>query len=329
MSTINSLWGKQMRLHRLVSILLTIENRGKVTADELADHFETSKRTVYRDIETLCQSGIPIIAESGPHGGFSLSTGYQTGIKSLQKDEILYIYLNGLGISADRNSEMGTRLVSSLQKIQKALPAKESDDMRVLAQRFYVDNSPWWGKRAPIPSIDSLMNAVFHSQKISIDYQKIGGELTRRVLRPYGIAVKDKDWYLIAYCETQHDLRIFKCERITACELLEEPFSIPADFSSEQFFKTSISEFKAERQVEEQYPVRLSLTKDRADILNQFDFYAISEKDDFLEVIINMSTFENALADFWPLLANAVVIDPPELRRTVEEHFRAILSEYR
>lgn len=318
-----------MHLHRLVSILLTIENRGKVTAAELADHFETSKRTVYRDIETLCQSGIPIIAESGPHGGFSLSAGYQTGIKSLQKDEILYIYLNGLGISADRNSEMGTRLISSLQKIQKALPANESADMKVLAQRFYVDNSPWWGKRAPIPSIDLLMNAVFHSQKISVEYQKIGGDLTSRDLWPYGIAVKDKDWYLIAYCETQHDIRIFKCERIIACEILEDTFDIPADFSLEQFFKTSISEFKSERLVEEQYSVRLSLPKDRAFVLNQFEFYAISEKDSLLDVTINMSTFENALSDYWPLLANATVVDPPELRTAVQEHLHNILSEYR
>jgi predicted DNA-binding transcriptional regulator YafY len=317
-----------MRLHRLISILLTIENRGKITAKELASQFETSTRTIYRDVESLCEAGIPIVSETGPHGGLSLIAGYQTGVKQLQKEEIIYLFLNGMGFKADGSSEVALKLNTSLLKLQKLLSQEDSHELKTLTNRFYVDDTPWWGKRNPFKYIDPLMKALWESNKISISYQKTDTSITQRVLRPYGIVVKDKDWYLVAYCETNRALRTFKCERITDCRLLPESFTLPQDFSLEDYFKTSLKQFRTERNAIEQYPVTLRLSKSSDYLLQAFENFTTQEDGEDLLVTINMYSFENALDDFWNLLAKSCVIYPPTLQKAVKNHLENLIFHY-
>lgn len=318
-----------MRLHRLISILLTIENQGKITAKKLAEKFETSPRTIYRDIDTLCEAGIPIRAESGPHGGLSLMDGYQTGVKALQKEELLVLLLNGMGVKPEGGSDTALKLNTSLYKLQKLLPRQDDRDINTLVTRFYVDDTPWWGKRSPLKFIDTWMKAIWESRQLSIQYQKMDRQVTSRILHPYGIVVKDTIWYLIGYCESSQDIRTFRCERIVECELLPESFTLPADFSLEEYFQTSLRQFQTDRHAVEQYPVTLRLAKEASGILNDWDDFTARDCGDEVEVSINMYTLENALSDFWNLLIRAVVVAPPELRERVQKRLESLLAEYR
>jgi predicted DNA-binding transcriptional regulator YafY len=315
-----------MRLHRLISILLTIENSQKITAKELAAEYETSVRTIYRDIETLCEAGIPIVAEPGPHGGLSLSEGYQTGLKQLNKDEIVYLFLNGMGVKANRSSAIALGVNSSLLKLQKLLAQEEASDVKKRIRHFYVDDSPWWGERNPLQHLDMLMQAIWSSQKLSVQYQKMDQTVSNRILRPYGIVVKDGDWYLIAYCELSSGIRTFKCERISDCSLLPETFDLPDDFSLERYFKTSLESFRSGCQAVEQYPVTLRIQPADAFVLRGCELYSSSVCGEELEVVLNLYSLENALNQFWNVLIKGTVIEPVELIEAVQKCLQDRLS---
>jgi predicted DNA-binding transcriptional regulator YafY len=317
-----------MRLHRLISILLTIENRGKITAKELAAQFETSTRTIYRDIESLCEAGIPIVAETGPHGGLSLVEGYQTGLKQLGKDELVYLFLNGMGVQPERGSAIALGVNASLLKLQKLLARDEAAEVKTRISRFYVDPSPWWGQRSPLKHMDALMKAIWDSQKVAIHYRKMDQTVSIRTLRPYGIVVKDTDWYLVAYCEDSHGLRTFKCERIAECALLPDHFNLPDDFSVESYFKTSLQAFRSDRQAAEQYPVTLRIAQKDAYLLRPYENFSTRICEGEVEVVLNMYSFENALNDFWNVLIKSRVMEPVELREAVRECLRGQIGQY-
>jgi predicted DNA-binding transcriptional regulator YafY len=317
-----------MRLHRLISILLTIENRGKITAKELAAQFETSTRTIYRDVETLCAADIPIVAETGPHGGLSLVEGYQTGLKQLDKDELVYLFLNGMGVRPERGSAIALGVNASLLKLQKLLAHDEVAEVKTRISRFYVDPAPWWGQRRPLKHLDALLKAIWDAQKIAVHYRKMDQTISIRTLRPYGIVVKDTDWYLVAYCEDSHGLRTFKCERIGECALLPDRFNLPDDFSLEAYFKTSLQAFRSDRQAVEQYPVTLRIAQKDAYVLRPYENFSSRVCGDEVEVVLNMYSFENALNDFWNVLIKGRVVEPGELREAVRECLRRQVEQY-
>lgn len=236
-----------MRLHRLVGILLLMESRGIVKAKDLAEAFETTERTIYRDIDTLCEAGVPIVSYAGPTGGYSLMNGYTIHQDNLHCDEVISLYLSGIGIRPVKHSEASINLKKSMLKLEKSLPANYLPDLRIAKERFYYDPNIWWKEQKPIECLDLLRKAVWKSQKLSILYTKSSkneDETALRKIRPYGLVVKNMDWYLISYCEMRQDLRVYRCDRILEATLLpDETFSLPEDFSLEEFWKSWVNEF--------------------------------------------------------------------------------------
>lgn len=198
-----------MKLDRLIYILLSLEKEKKITAKRLADELETSIRTIYRDIDTLCSAGIPIWTESGQNGGISLMEGYQTQIKHFDREDIIYLFLNGMGVKAEKGSMLDKHTAISLKKIVKALPDTQAEEIQEIVSRFVVDSSPWWGEEEFMPQIGIILQAVFQLHKINITYQKMNHEVSSRIIRPYGIVIKEMTWYLVGYCESSFTIRMF------------------------------------------------------------------------------------------------------------------------
>ncbi|MCX7773164.1 MAG: YafY family transcriptional regulator [Clostridia bacterium] len=235
-----------MRLNRLIAILLLLESRGQIKARELAQALETSERTVYRDIETLCQAGVPIVALSGPTGGFSLMEGYAVNMNNLDCDDVVSLYLSGIGIHPSKYSSSSIDLKKSMLKLEKSLPPEYLKDIAIARERFFFDPEIWWQERDPLRYQDLLRQAVWHSSKVRISYHKKSlshDETSVRVVRPYGLVVKNMDWYLAAYCETAQAIRVFRCDRILEAELLHQTFEIPQDFDLETFWTGWKEEF--------------------------------------------------------------------------------------
>jgi Predicted transcriptional regulator len=317
-----------MRVHRMISILLLIEAKGKIKAKELAEELETSIRTVYRDIDALCEAGIPLTTDTGPNGGIHFLEGYTVGIKNLNGEDIINLYLNGMGVKADKESEMAMKVNSALLKFQKNISTELNEDLNTVKKRFYVDDIPWWGEKHKLHNIDTLMQAVWQSKKLKITYKKNNKEITTRDIRPYGIVINEMDWYLIAYCEKSNDIRTFKCARITECRCQIDQFIVPENFSVEEFWKKSKGLFINECSQIEKYPVTIRIDKHRVGVLKNFEVYEIEEGINYIEATINMFKSEFAKRDILEIIGYVEVLKPEELRIYAKEELSKIISKY-
>lgn len=317
-----------MRVHRMISILLLIEAKGKVKAKELAEELETSVRTIYRDVDALCEAGIPLTTDTGPNGGIHFLEEYTVGIKNLNGEDIINLYLNGMGVKADKQSDMAMKVNSALLKFQKNMSTELNKDLNTVRKRFYVDDIPWWGEKRKLHNIDTIIQAVWQSKKLRITYKKRGGETTKRDIRPYGIVINEMNWYMIAYCEKSNDIRTFKCERITECQCQIEKFIVPENFSVEEFWWKSKKLFISECSQSEKYPVTIRIDKHRVSVLKNFEIYEIKEDINYVEATINMFKCEFAKDDILEIIGYVEVLKPAELRNYVEEELSNILRKY-
>ena len=235
-----------MRLHRLIAILLLLESRGRLKAGELAGALEVSERTIYRDIETLCEAGIPIEATAGPAGGFRLMEGYTNHLPRIPHDEAIGLFLRGIGMDPSEQREAHIDLQRALGHLESRLPDRYRQDVRAAQKRFYFDPTPWWEGVPVSAHLGVLRQGVWHSRKVTIDYENAAHDRSVRVVRPYGLVVKVMRWYLVAFCEMRETIRTFNVSRIHDAELLEETFVWPDDFSLESFWKARVHDFETE-----------------------------------------------------------------------------------
>jgi predicted DNA-binding transcriptional regulator YafY len=317
-----------MRLHRLIAILLLIESRGRMKAKDLAFALETSARSIYRDIDILAEAGIPIVTTSGPGGGIYLMEGYTVNLKQLNGEDVINLYLTGMGIYSGGQTDSGLKLKNALLKLEKTLPASYQSDIRKAKTRFYFDDTPWWTERVAIPSLESLRIAVWGSRKISIQYSKVNGGCSSRKLHPYGLVVKKADWYLIAYCEDIREIRTFKCERIVKAELTEEEFGIPPDFSLENHWNLQEVVFKQSCRDVEYYPVVIKVTKATTNIQKRMEVIRSIQEGKYLLLTVNMYSYEAACLDVLDIIGQAEILEPEELRQFVKAQIILIQNLY-
>lgn len=317
-----------MRLHRLIAILLLIESRGRMKAKELAIALETSVRSIYRDIDVLAEAGIPVVTTPGPSGGIYLMEGYTVNLKELHGEDVINLYLTGMGIYSGGQTESGLKLKNALLKLEKTLPTSYQSDIRIARTRFYFDDTPWWTERVSIPCLETLRLVVWRSRKIGIQYRKVDGACSSRRLHPYGLVVKQGDWYLIAYCEEIRQIRTFKCERILVVELLEDEFEIPSEFSLEHYWNTQEVVFKQACLAEEHYPVVIRVSKENAKVLNNLETIQSTSDGNDLILTVNMDGYEAACRDVLELISYVEIIEPALLRQFVKEQINRIQQLY-
>lgn len=316
-----------MRVHRLISILLLIESKGIIKAREIASTLEISRRTVYRDIDTLCEAGIPLATIPGPNGGIYLMEGYSAGIGYLQEEDIIHLYINSLGIIPDKHSDLAMKLNDTLMKLQKNLSSNQIAEVNKVKSRFYFDDTFWWEENPSKNGIDLMLSAVLGSQALEFTYTKYNGETSIRKVKPYGIVVKRRDWYLVAYCEKNKAIRTFQCGRIMGINILEELFETPSDFSLERYWHTANAAFK-NLCTEELYPVLIKLKKCNSDCLTNLEVLEIKVDNDDILATINMYGYEFAIDDIMKIIRYAEVIQPIELRTFIESDLQKILLNY-
>lgn len=314
-----------MRLHRLIAILLLIESRGQMKAKELAYALETSVRTVYRDIETLCQAGIPIATTTGPNGGVCFMEGYTTKLYNLQEEEAVNLYLTGATVY---KGDTGKNLKYALSNLEKMLPAEYSEDIKLAKDRFYFDEYPWWDKKPELHHMDVLRKSVWNTKKLRVKYRKINNEISARELLPYGLVVKAMEWYLVAFCTISNSIRTFKCERIIEAEIIDSTFQIQNDFNLERYWKESEKMFKNICSENEQYHVLLKLCKSHSDILKKCEVLKTYEKDEYIFAEINMHKFEYACREVDEIIWDTEILSPIELRNFVKNKVEAVIKKY-
>ena len=185
-----------MRADRLLSILMLLQTRGRITARELARQLEVSERTIYRDFEALSRAGIPLYTERGPGGGCSLVDGYQTRLTGLTETEIRALFLSTITApSADLG--MGRALEDALLKVSAALPESTRYNVEQTRERFYVDMQRRQLDERITAHLETIQAAIWHDLKLCIDYANEYGVQQQYLVEPYGLVVKTQTWYLV------------------------------------------------------------------------------------------------------------------------------------
>lgn len=257
---------------------------------------------------------------------------YTLNSAALHCDEVVSLYLCGIGIHPARHSEASVNLKNSILKLEKSLPRHYHDDLRIAKERFYFDPGIWWKEQKPIEYLDLLRRAVWRLEKIRILYKSESRNysgLALRTIRPYGLVVKNMDWYIVAFCETKQRIRVFRCDRILkAVPVKDAPYTIPSDFNLEAFWTDWTNQFVSSIKEEHppSYPVRLQLLDPGLTKLKGYDT-VISSPDEHI-VSMNLYTYENARSVLSELGSKVKVLEPLELRDCIVREARRVLDIY-
>ena len=219
-----------MKVDRLVSIIMILLDKERIGAQELADVFEVSPRTIYRDIDTINMAGIPVLATSGVGGGFEIMKKYKIDKKVFSTTDLSAILM---GLSGLSNMIRGDELVNALAKVKSFIPADRAKDIELKANQVYIDLSPWMGNRNIQPYLEMIKTALQESKLLSFEYADRFGNKTARTVEPYQLVLKSSHWYFQGYCHTRQDYRLFKLSRMSNIQIQEETFT-PRDYQKSQ-----------------------------------------------------------------------------------------------
>ncbi|MBF6331643.1 helix-turn-helix transcriptional regulator [Nocardia transvalensis] len=227
-----------MRADRLVATLLLMQNRGRVTAAEVAAELEISVATARRDLEALSAAGIPVYPQPGRGGGWSLVGGARTNLSGLTVAEAQALFLL-LGPAA--TSAPGVR--SALRKLMRALPETFRADAQAAAEAVVIDPAGWGERKDAVPPLVArLQQAVVGRRKIALRY---GSTSTTWVVDPWGLVDKDAVWYLIA--GTDRGRRTYRVDRIAEAEITAESADRPTDFDLAQEWSEVVEDMEQRR----------------------------------------------------------------------------------
>ena len=185
-----------MRADRLLSLLMLLQTRGKLSARALAQELEVSERTIYRDIEALERAGVPLYSEQGRDGGYGLVDRYRTSLTGLSEGEVRALFM--LSIPAPL-AELGVtrELRGALLKLAAALPDARRGDEAQVRQRFYLDAVGWASEGGPTPHLHVVHHAVWHDRRLVLTYRPPFSAEVKLTVDPYGLVVKAGVWYLV------------------------------------------------------------------------------------------------------------------------------------
>ncbi len=230
-----------MRGDRLISILLLLQSQGQMTAKELSERLEVSERTIYRDMEALSGTGIPVFAERGKNGGWSLMEGYRTNLTGLKESEIRALFVSP---SAQLLDDLGWTRTSeeARNKLVASLPSIYRENAKDVWNRIHVDTSAWRKGKEKIETFEVLKNAIWKQNKLKIEYQRADGTTSDRVVKPLGLVAKGSRWYFIA-SKDNDIIRNYRASRIKSAEPISETFERPKDFDLAQYWRSSTKAF--------------------------------------------------------------------------------------
>jgi predicted DNA-binding transcriptional regulator YafY len=309
-----------MRASRLLSILLLLQTRGRMTAQALADEFETSVRTIYRDIDHLSAAGVPVYADRGRCGGFQLLEGYRTRLTGLSPAEAETLFLSGLpGPAADLG--LGDAMAAAQLKLLAALPAERRSGAARIGNRFHLDPIGWYRSAEHTDVLPSLAEAVWNAERIRIRYDSWAG-VADRELEPLGLALKAGVWYVVA--RSGGKARAYRVSNIQALERLPDTFERPASFDLPAYWQAWVRDFEDRlyrgEAVLRLSPVGLRTVCNVSPVAERAARGAVDfDADGWATVTIPIESVEHAASDFLKLGVEAEVLAPPELRERMGE----------
>ncbi|SEL78982.1 helix-turn-helix transcriptional regulator [Nonomuraea pusilla] len=313
-----------MRASRLLSLLLLLQARGRMTATELAEELEVSVRTVYRDVEALSAAGVPVYADRGPTGGYQLLDGYRTRLTGLTAEEASSLFLAALPGPA---AELGLAdLAANAElKVLAALPPEPRSHASRVRERFLLDVPGWYRASDDVPHLSAVADAVWEQRPLRMTYRRWGPREVERVIHPYGLVLKGGSWYLVA-APPDGDPRTYRVARILTLEALPGAFQRPEGFDLEAFWRQYAKEFR-ERMYTAEAVVRLAPGMDDllaytmgADVVaGALTAAGEPDAEGWRTLTLPVESLTHARWLLLRLGAGVEVLEPPELRALMAE----------
>lgn len=231
-----------MRADRLFSIVLLLQSHRLLTARDLARRLEVSERTIHRDMDALSGAGIPVVAERGTGGGWSLLGEYRTNLTGLNEAEVQSLFVNKpTRLLADLNLEKAAE--GALLKLLAAMPSIYRQGAEHVRQRIHVDVTGWNRSEETVPLLHVLQEAIWQERKLRMIYRRGGCDAVERLVDPLGLVAKGSVWYLVAGIEGE--VRSYRVSSVQTAELLDARCVRPKDFELASFWEQSSAKFRA------------------------------------------------------------------------------------
>lgn len=319
-----------MRADRLLSILMLLQDRGRLTAQELAGELEVSERTIYRDMVSLSAAGVPVYAERGPGGGCSLVESYRTNLTGLTRDEVRALFM--LSVPAPL-AELGVDedLKAALLKLSVALPEVFRQEGRIAQKRIHLDSSVWFQEKQHIPHIRTIQQALWDDRRINLTYRLAFDAQVEHVIEPYGLVAKSNVWYLVF--SREGDIFVLKLMDVLDAKLCDENFTFPSNFDLAKFWTNWCTDHENNRP---QFTVLVRMKPEMLQMLKLFQDSIIQDEheglipndDGWYKLTFQFETFEEARKRLLNFGGAVEVLKPEALRRSIQDYAHQIQMVY-
>lgn len=212
-----------MKIDRLLSIIMVLIEQNKISASKLAEMFEVTPRTIYRDIETIQAAGVPIVTYTGTNGGIGILENYKIDKKFFTKEDMITI-MTGLGSISSSVTNSGLNKV--LTKLQSLIPEDHTQEIKLKSGQVVIDLTTWSGNKKLQANLIKIKEALNQRRYLIFKYLDGNGKSTERKVEPYQLLWKEEKWYINSYCTMRNDFRLFKLSRISYLKVLDETFSL-------------------------------------------------------------------------------------------------------
>jgi predicted DNA-binding transcriptional regulator YafY len=309
-----------VRADRLLSILLLLQARGRMSAADLAGRLEVSRRTIFRDLDALSGAGVPVVADRGPSGGAYLLGGYRTDLTGLTETELeALLAFGGQGPAADLG--LGPQLDRASRKLAVAARRDHAGRLR---ERVLIDSERWF-RTAPVPPhLTRVQDALWLDRRLRMKYRRSLDRVVERTVDPYGLVCKAGTWYMLAGIGGEP--RVYRVSRIEDAEIADEGFERPAGFDLRSAWAAQMGRFKSSGPERVSVKVRVD-----PDVSGQFTRVLgdhIVDRPADGEVLLEFPVHEAAVAMLAPFGRSVEVVEPQDLRHRLGEIGRQLWTLY-
>jgi predicted DNA-binding transcriptional regulator YafY len=315
---------------RLLSLLMLLQSRGRMSAPALARQLEVSVRTVYRDIDSLSAAGVPVYGDAGRNGGYQLRDGWRTQLTGLTSGEARALFLAGLPGPA-KALGMGEAAASAHLKLMAALPGDWQADAERVGSRFHLDPVDWFRDSAPADHLREVAHAVWNEQRLRMRYES-WTEVVEREIEPLGLVLKAGAWYVVG--RRGRVARTYRLSNMHDVQLLQQHFKRPREFDLAAYWIDATKAF--EQGVYRDFAtLRASAAGlKRLQGFSQVVAQAVQRTADapdaagWVTVTVPIESVDHAAREMLKLGAEAEVIEPRELRARLRGSAQAMLALY-
>lgn len=320
-----------MRASRLLTIMMLLQTRGRMSAEALSAELEVSVRTVYRDIDQLSAAGVPVYADVGRNGGFALLDGWRTRLTGLTPSEAQAMFLAGLPGPA-RELGLGDNMQQAELKLLAALPPDWQAEAKRMSSRFHLDPGGWFQPGYIHQHLKAIADAVWSETRLSIRYES-WTRVSDREIEPLGLVLKGGIWYVVAQTEPGK-IRTFRLSGVIALLVLDQHFQRPPNFDLAAYWAEATVQFEKDIYVATARVRATALGLRRLKDISRTVKEAVEaatiepDEDGWAELVVPIEEIGWASREMRRIGPEIVVLEPPELRRRMAEEARQLAALY-